>query len=422
MMALSSAPSSSVPTSIPVPSTASGYIALLDEPDSALQTHALQKLLECVDVLWHQVAECLPKLEALAEADDDTDKSIRQIAAAVASRVLFYLEEPSSALRMALLAGPQYFDWKQAAVNTSSQRSPYVERLVAAALDAYRAARNKEMSESQKEETTAAADDDMGLSADQLLPMIHCLLEGSCAAGFQEHALGMALEGQEIDQVSAILKSAVATSSTMAQPKPTMAPLLKYALQACTTAAVSSKSFRNQTLQVIAECLHEQISQGVTEAAYDLVVTHQLLGQAAPVAEVLSKLLRGSEREYLLALQLAFDIMDSGNQAFVSMVAQDLTTALADDPSIQPRLEQMNRIIIGGFFSELALSFLHKHSKADKLIMETLKKTLEERSSGSRSSILHHAAILAHGYLYSGTTNDSFLRDNLEWMKKASNW
>ena len=416
MMAVSS-DGSGGPSPAPVSSssTAAGYIALLDEEDPQLQKHALQKLLECVDVLWHEVAECLPKLEALAE-DDGADTLIRQIAAAVASRVLFYLEEPSSALRMALAAGPGYFDWKSAAVDNAKQRSPYVERLVAAALDAYRAATSVS-SEATAVPGQPVADASSALSPEQLLPMIHCLLEGSCAAGFQEHALGLAMEGQETEQVAAILKGALDNSTFKTQP----APLLKYALQSCTS-VISSKSFRTQTLQVIANCLQDQVAKGFTGASYDLVVTHQLLGQATPVAHVLATLVRGTDHDYLLALQLAFDLMDSGDQAFVKAAAQDLNAAFAGDATWQLRLEQMNRILVGGFSSELALSFLHKHSRADKLIMETLKKTLEERSSGSRSSILHHSAILANSYLYAGTTNDSFLRDNLEWMKKASNW
>jgi 26S proteasome regulatory subunit N2 len=70
----------------------------------------------------------------------------------------------------------------------------------------------------------------------------------------------------------------------------------------------------------------------------------------------------------------------------------------------------------------LALSFLHKHSNADRRIMEDLKKAMEERGGGGRNSILHNAAVITHSYLYAGTTNDSFLRDHLDWMKKASNW
>jgi 26S proteasome regulatory subunit N2 len=75
---------------------------------------------------------------------------------------------------------------------------------------------------------------------------------------------------------------------------------------------------------------------------------------------------------------------------------------------------------VGGFVS--ALSFLHKQSHADRLIVEHLKRSLEERSSGSSGRLLHDAAVVAHAYLYSGTTNDSFLRDHLDWMKKASHW
>ncbi|GKZ00887.1 hypothetical protein MPSEU_001040400 [Mayamaea pseudoterrestris] len=417
MMTLSSTVTGPTGTPLAVTtSTASGFIALLDEPSVELQTHALQELLACVDVLWHEVAECLPKLEALAD-EPSCDQNVREIAAAVASRVLFHLEEPNAALNMALQAGHKYFDWKAAAVEREQQRSPYVERLVAAALDAYRAARATEtgatalLPPAKTEEATETL-----LSTEQLLPMIHTLLQGSCAAGYQEHALGMAIEGQETEQVKLMLQAAV-SNSTMKQT----APLIKYALKACMT-AVSSKSFRNQTLQVIADCLQRQLQNGVTAAAYDLVVTHQLLNQANLVALVFAQLLRGSEQDYLLALQLAFDVMDSGDQAFVKLVAQDLQKSSDFSAAEQSRHEQLNRILVGGFSSELALSFLHKHSKADKLIMDMLKKTLDERASGSRSSILHHAAILTHGYLNAGTTNDSFLRENLDWMKKASNW
>jgi 26S proteasome regulatory subunit N2 len=69
----------------------------------------------------------------------------------------------------------------------------------------------------------------------------------------------------------------------------------------------------------------------------------------------------------------------------------------------------------------LGLSFLHKNSDSDRLIMENLKKALEERGGG-RNSVLHNCAVVTHSYLNAGTTNDSFLRDNLDWMRKASNW
>jgi len=71
-----------------VVATASGWIALLQEPDPTLKSHALKKLLECVDTLWHEVAESLPDLETISE-DFDLPLPMRQRAAAVASRVFF---------------------------------------------------------------------------------------------------------------------------------------------------------------------------------------------------------------------------------------------------------------------------------------------------------------------------------------------
>jgi hypothetical protein len=91
------------------------------------------------------------------------------------------------------------------------------------------------------------------------------------------------------------------------------------------------------------------------------------------------------------------------------------------DAAALSHLANARRVLTGGFTSELSLSFLYKNSNADARIMSNLKRALEERAT-SRNSVLHNCAVTAHGYLNAGTTNDYFLRDNLDWMKKASNW
>jgi 26S proteasome regulatory subunit N2 len=196
------------------------------------------------------------------------------------------------------------------------------------------------------------------------------------------------------------------------------AALLKYALQSSIN-VVSSKSFRQEALAVIAECLEKQLPERKI-AAVDLTVVYQLLGKPEKVAQALAKLLEGSDEDALLGFQLCFDLVDSGDQAFITHVATELKTKKTD--ANKGRWAQVERVMIGGFSSELAVSFLHKQSKADRLIMETLKRSLEERGSGGRSSVLHNSAVITHSYLHAGTTNDTFLRDYLDWMKKASNW
>lgn len=393
--------------------TASGWIALLQEPDPILKSHALQKLLDCVDTLWHEVAESLPDLEAIAE-DADLSPEMRQRAAAVASRVFFHLEEPTQALRLALDAGEGYFDVRQT--------TPYVERLVAAALDAYVQERRRLVSDEEDAipaATTSAKKrqsmtaEEVGLPMDQLQALVHRLLESCCASGKFDHALGIALEARETEKVRDVLTASKFDSA-----------LLKYALSSCGK-VVQSKAFRQEALAVIAECLQKQFEGKHSSSAYDLILVYQLLGKALPVAKVLTTLIQGTEEESLLALQLCFDLMDSGDQAFVNSVAEGMKEAEKADEEkeeLKARWERTGKVLTGGFPSELALSFLHKHSNADRLIMETLKKSLEERGSGGRSSVLHNAAVMTHSYLYAGTTNDSFLRDYLDWMKKASNW
>ena len=39
-----------------------------------------------------------------------------------------------------------------------------------------------------------------------------------------------------------------------------------------------------------------------------------------------------------------------------------------------------------------------------------------------RNSICHTATIVANAFMHSGTTSDTFLRDNLEWLSRATNW
>jgi len=262
-------------------------------------------------------------------------------------------------------------------------------------------------------EKDAAASEELGISMDQLQGMVYRLLEASCADGKYEHALGIALEAQETTKLRDILMSS--------GPK---VELLKYALQS-SVKLVTSKAFRQEALKVIAECLDKNLNDHKDKgAAVELVIVFQLLGMPESVAEVLAKLLKGSEEDALLGFQLCFDLVDSGDQAFVTRVATVLKTKLpeGDDSTLKERWDQVERVMIGGFSSELALSFLHKQSHADRLIMENIKKSLEERGSGGRSSVLHNSSVITHCYLHAGTTNDAFLRDYLDWMKKASNW
>lgn len=51
------------------------------------------------------------------------------------------------------------------------------------------------------------------------------------------------------------------------------------------------------------------------------------------------------------------------------------------------------------------------------LILNKIKEKI-----GERNSITHGSCIWANGIMNAYTTNDTFLRDNLSWAAKATNW
>jgi 26S proteasome regulatory subunit N2 len=213
-------------------------------------------------------------------------------------------------------------------------------------------------------------------------------------------ALGVAYEARELERVKQVLEKCGGDVT-----------VLQYAVD---TAELVDKSFRSQALRCVGSAIETRLSTGAEKRQlYCLYIkTMQLLRSSAEVSQTLITLL-SSPHDELLGYQLCFDLLDSGDAQFVSSVASNI-------PSTYVRA---HRILTEGFCSELHLSFLYKRSQTDPLIMSTLKKALEERSGGlGRNSVLHNAAVCCNGYLNLGTTGDGFLRDNLEWMKKASNW
>lgn len=404
-------------------SSASGLLSMLSEEDPTLRRAALERLLLVVDVLWHEVAEFLPELEAMAE-DDALDPQSRMTAAAVASRVFFHLEEPNQALRLALEGGEKNFDV------VHDRSSAYVECLVDAAIDAYVKSGNEDSG------TTNTGDEDMeedlqGMDQAKLQRVVESMFERCYADHAYTHALGVALEAKKVDKVREVLERCP-------PPAAGPCPTLLYALDAAVH-LVTSQAFRDDVLRVVAERLQQSGGDNLTTAP-TLTICHQLLRMPQEVAATLLALVSHDDDDattenddVLLAYQLCFDVVDSGDQSFVADVAHHLSSSTTTTASsaaeeqdtksdaAQERLAKLQQVLVGGFPAELALSFLHKHSDSDRRIMDNMKRSLEERG-GSRNSVLHNCAVVTHSYLNAGTTNDSFLRDNLDWMRKASNW
>eukprot|EP00897_Mesotaenium_endlicherianum_P008985 jgi/Mesen1/8114/ME000435S07282 len=55
--------------------------------------------------------------------------------------------------------------------------------------------------------------------------------------------------------------------------------------------------------------------------------------------------------------------------------------------------------------------------RSDLLILKNIKQALE-----MRNSVCHSATIFSNALMHAGTTVDTFLRENLDWLSRATNW
>ncbi|KAM0027575.1 putative armadillo-like helical protein [Helianthus debilis subsp. tardiflorus] len=81
------------------------------------------------------------------------------------------------------------------------------------------------------------------------------------------------------------------------------------------------------------------------------------------------------------------------------------------------RLTKSKGILSGETWIQLTLQFLYSHNKSDLLILKTKKQSIE-----MRNSVCHSATIYANALMHAGTTVDTFLRENLDWLSRATNW
>ena len=80
-------------------------------------------------------------------------------------------------------------------------------------------------------------------------------------------------------------------------------------------------------------------------------------------------------------------------------------------------MARLLKILSGEETIRLYLDFLARNNHTDLLVLKTTKDALD-----GRSSIYHNALTLQNAFMHSGTASDVFLRNNLDWLGRASNW
>lgn len=272
----------------PAVTSASGVLSLLEEDSNQLRIAALERLNEVVDQFWHEIADYLTDIESFYE---DTSFPNRELAALVASKVFYHLEEYDHSLRLALGAG-QLFDL--------SQRTEYVEKIVAVAIDEYIVKRTENFEAEIKKKDPVAID--------PALEDVVGRMFNRCKEDKQfKQGLGMALECRRLD----VLKDFITGSDDVAE-------MLEYCQNSATN-LLTSKNFRERVLKVIIEIYEEQPSDKKDYCA--LAQCYFVLNNPAAVANILKDLMGIPDKNgHLYAYQIAFDLVDNENQHFCNVL------------------------------------------------------------------------------------------------------
>ncbi|KAJ4792097.1 26S proteasome non-ATPase regulatory subunit 1 [Rhynchospora pubera] len=395
-------------------SSASGLLAMLTEEQAELKLHALVNLNSLVHLFWPEISTSVPTIESLYE-DEEFDQ--RQLAALVVSKVFYYLGELNDALSYALGAGP-LFD--------VSEDTDYAHTLLAKALDEYAAVRLRPAKQS-----------DEGATVDpRLEAIVERMLDKCISDGKYQQAMGMAVECRRLDK----LEEAITNCDN-----------INSALSYCINLSHQYVNHREYRCEVL-RCLVKIYQQLPHPDYLSICQCLMFLYEPETVANILKKLLSGSKDDALMAFQIAFDLVENENQAFLLSVGNLL--APAPTPSVNPevnapdvpagdvqmaeesanapnvsaevdpaevlqaeRLSKIRGILSGETPIQLTLQFLYSHNRSDLLILKTIKQSVE-----MRNSVCHSATICANAIMHAGTTVDTFLRENLDWLSRATNW
>ncbi|KNZ43788.1 hypothetical protein VP01_986g9 [Puccinia sorghi] len=396
--------------------SASGILTLLDEDQIELKTYALEQLDKLVYEFWAEVADGISKIEVMYE-DESLPATTRSLAALVASKVYYHLGDINESLQFALGAGDR-FDVER--VGTLGTDGEFVETVVSECIDAYVALFTAHESASPSSDTLPPIQVDKRMSN-----IVERMFTRCVNAGEYRQALGIALESRRLD----IIESIASRHSSKEND------LLGYLLEASLT-SITRISFRNDLLRLLVRLLG---SQRTGPDYFSITQCYVYLDDPQPASELLNELLSDDKNpeKLLIALQICFDLAETATQEFLEVIRSKLVASSAqqnsstktegemavdagqasNQPSPNTRIEQARRILSGEETIKLYLEFLYRNNHADLLILKQTKDALD-----ARSSLYHNAVSFANAFANAGTTSDKFLRDNLDWLSKASNW
>ncbi|PGH10316.1 26S proteasome regulatory subunit N2 [Blastomyces parvus] len=356
--------------------SADGLVGFLSEPDPELKIFALKALDSQVDLLWTEIADSIDQIEALYEDESFPE---RELAALVASKVYYHLQEYNESMVFALGAGkllnldhggefeetviskcidtfisisasPKPQNAAQAAkevprLNTSFPLTANGATSTSAGLTSpitpfsQSALPSKSLLSRQDSVSLETGGEDIGADASELPLVIQRGVQKQLQAVIQRlfeqcfhekryrQVVGIAVEAKNLDVLrTAILRASEDEKTENGESSRSGEELMEYVLDICMS-VVQERAFRNEILKLILELLNEIPSPDYFSIAKCVVY----LNEHSMASDILRQLVeKGDPRSLSVAYQISFDLYDNSTQEFLRKVRQEISQLIPE--------------------------------------------------------------------------------------------
>ncbi|KAE8158994.1 armadillo-type protein [Aspergillus tamarii] len=348
--------------------SAAGLVGFLSEPDPELRVFALKTLDSQIDLLWTEVVDAVPQIEALYE--DETFPE-RELAALVAAKVYYHLQEYNESMVFALGAGklfkldnggefeetiiakcvdtfislsaaqrPAAGD-QPANLNTAFPTSSEGATSTSASLTSpitpfsQSALPSKSLLSRQEVpgiDASYPGGDDASVNQvetplvlkrgvqGQLQAVIERLFEQCFIQKRYRQVIGIAIEAKSLDVLRNTIIRASEDEKKQNGESRRSEELMEYVLDIC-MGIVQERAFRNEILKLILELLNEIPNPDYFSIAKCVVY----LNEHSMASVILRQLVeKGDARSLAVAYQISFDLYDNSTQEFLQKVRQEI--------------------------------------------------------------------------------------------------
>ena len=359
--------------------TATSFLALLQEDDLQMKSLALDKINLLVDEHWPEISDYIRLFKDYYEKKTLPEKE--KLLALILSKLYYNLEDYTEAVEWALKSEDS-FDIKE--------KSLYVNTILKKMLDKYIEIRKHNF-----------------FNRENLKPLdkrINAIVENvfnNCLNNRLYQALGFCVESYDLDR----LTKAIESSKDIIKN-------LNFVYEIAQKYVVN-KEYNAVLIDHILKLLIKHAQKEYME----ITSCQFFLNNSDALANTLLNILN-EEPDPSIAYQIAFDLYDNQNPSYLRQLTQTIRTKNTEkNLNLGEKIENLEKILTGEISREIALKTLKKFNHFDLKSQEELMKSVEKGGS-----IENLGVILTNSFSNSHTGNDEFIKKNMAFVTKATNW